>query len=358
MKKKIFLLFCLLVLVFSGCTININSKSGIDGGVYKTINRGDDWLQQSVIYRVGDVAKNFNGTDISAMVIDPTDSQAVYVGTENEGMYYTYDDGNGWQQTLTNLGKINDIAINPKDRCIIYVAIGNRVYKSNDCNRHWEYQFIETRDDPNNTITSIALDNYNPNIVYVGTSGKGLLKSEDAGYSWRVIDFFKAPIAKVLVNPQDSRIIYVATYLNGLFKTSDKGVNWKEIFSKEQVDAKKNILVYRQLMLDPSVSDGLMYASQYGLMRSINGGNNWDDIKLLTPPSTTFIYSLAINPKNGRDIYYGTNSALYRSEDGGQNWITRKLPTTRSAKFLIINFDSPNTLYLGVKKIKEKEKFL
>jgi len=107
------------------------------------------------------------------------------------------------------------------------------------------------------------------------------------------------------------------------------------------------------LILDPTVSDGILYASQYGLLRSADGGNTFEEIPLLTPPSTTAIYSLAINPRNGQEMYYGIATALYRSIDGGQNWTTRALPSSRAARFLLIEPEEPARLYLGVKKIKK-----
>jgi len=358
MKNKVFPLLLLLVFAVSGCTINIKTKTGLDGGVYKSVDNGDEWQQVSLLYRIGDVEKNFYNSNLTSMLIDETDNKAIYVGTEKDGLFYTYDGGIGWQQTLVNLGVINDIAINPKNHCIIYAAISNRVYKSSDCSRHWEYQLIETRDNPNDQINSLTIDSVDPNTIYVGTSGRGFFRSDDAGYSWRVVNFFNDSIVKILVNKKDDRIIYVATVRNGIFKSIDKGATWQDIFSKEQISAKKNILVYRKLIADPTVDDGLFYASQYGLTRSNDGGRSWEDLKLLTPPSTTYIYSLAINPKNGQDIYYGTNAAMYRSIDAGKNWITRKLPTTRAAKFLIMDFNYPNILYMGVKQIQEKEKYL
>ena len=137
-----------------------------------------------------------------------------------------------------------------------------------------------------------------------------------------------------------------------LIKMAIRGFsNNKEKPFNPNEEEKKNLLTYRQVILDPTVDDGLLYASQYGLLRSNDGGLIWEELKLLTPPSTTAIYSLVINPKNDREIYYATAKALYRSEDGGKNWITKTLPTSRSGKFLVIDFDETNILYLGVKQL-------
>jgi len=351
MKKKLFLSLLVAVFSLSGCVINIKTQGGNDGGVYHTQDNGDNWSQITMVYRVEDLQKTFSTVDLTTMVMDPTDKKALYIGTQTDGMFYTYDGGVGWHQTLTGLGGINAIAISPKERCIIYTAIQNKIYKSVDCNRHWNYQLVETREDPKDSITSLAIDNFDTSNVYAGTSGNGLFLSQDTGFSWQALKFFDYPIIKILINPKNSKIIYVATGSKGIFKTTDGGANWIQILDQKLVEAKQYLLDYRSLILDPTLDDGLLYASQYGLLRSTNGGTTWEDIKLLTPAGTATIYSIAINPQNGQEIYYGIKDALYRSVDGGKNWITRNLPSSRAAAFLIVDPVDPATVYLGVKKV-------
>ncbi len=93
-------------------------------------------------------------------------------------------------------------------------------------------------------------------------------------------------------------------------------------------------------------------ASKYGLLRTRDGGKNWQAINLLTPPGSVDIFSLAINPQNGNEIYYGTSSTFYKTVNGGEKWITKRLPTTRATSFLLVDFKNPNVIYLGTKKIK------
>lgn len=341
----------LLLLFLGGCLISIKTEQAVDGGVYKSPDQGDTWTPVSSVYQVGATTKSFASSDITAMVVDPTDRQAIYVGTSDGGLFYTYNGGEAWSQSLAKVGNINAIAVDPVDRCIIYAAIDNRVYKSTDCSRHWDYQLIETRDNPNNQITALAIDPYNPRIIYAGTSGSGLFVSEDSAYSWHVNRNFPGRIARILINPKNANIIYLATAGKGLFKSTDHGQTWRNIFEGKLEQNKNEVFSYREVILDPTVDDGLFYASSYGLMRSANGGETWQELKLLTPPKTTVIYSLAINPKNGNEIFYGTAEAFYRSSDNGLNWTTRKLPGSRAAKHLLIDPQNPKILFLGVKKV-------
>src|SRR3989344_9044025 len=143
--KKIFLFWPIFLLALTGCTISIKTGGGLDGGVFRSEDLGESWRQVTLVYRGDELEKTFSTVDLTAMAMDPSDNRAIYIGTAEHGAYYTFDGGYGWQQTLANLGRINDIVVSPKERCIIYAAIGNRVYKTTDCNRHWSYQLIETR---------------------------------------------------------------------------------------------------------------------------------------------------------------------------------------------------------------------
>ncbi len=349
--KKLLVLLPLLLLFLTGCLISVKTDQAADGGVYKSPDQGDTWTAISSIYRVGETTRSFASNDVISIAVDPTDRQAIYVGTEAGNLFYTYNGGEAWSQSLSQVGKINALAVDPVDRCVIYAAIDNRVYKSVDCSRHWDYQLIETRADLNHQITALAIDPYNPAIIYAGTSGNGLFVSSDRAYSWRVNRFFEDRISKILINPKNSKIIYVATVGKGIFKSIDQGQTWRAIFEGKLEEGRGGALSYRELIMDPTVDDGLFYASSYGLLRSLNGGETWQELKLLTPHKTTVIYSLAINPKNGQEIYYGTAEALYRSHDNGLNWVTRKLPSQRAAKHLLIDPQNPKILYLGVKKV-------
>lgn len=339
------------MLFLTGCSFKVEIKGGIDGGVFKTEDSGDNWIQTTQVYSASDIQKNFNGSDLTAMVLDPTDRKAMYIGTETDGIYYTYNGAEGWMQALKNLGKVNSIAVSPKERCTIYVAIDNKIYKTTDCSRNWNYQLIEARENPKNKINSIAIDYFNTAVIYAGTSGNGLFASYDYGFSWKALKFFDDIIVKIAVSPKNSKIIYVATERQGIFKTSNAGETWRQILTAKMQEQKPNLLIYRDFIIDPTVEDGIMYASQNGILRSKNGGEGWEDIKLLTPPSTTAIYSLAINPQNGQEFYYGINNALYHTVDGGKNWITRSLPSIRAACFLELDPVNTNIIYLGVKKI-------
>jgi len=96
----------------------------------------------------------------------------------------------------------------------------------------------------------------------------------------------------------------------------------------------------------------LIIASKFGLIRTVDEGDAWSKVDLLTAPGSTVIYSLAIDPKDPNALYYGTSTTFYRSPNGGVNWVPKKLPTSRSATYLRVDQSNSNVLYMGVTRFK------
>ena len=98
--------------------------------------------------------------------------------------------------------------------------------------------------------------------------------------------------------------------------------------------------------------DGAIFiASAKMILRSRDNGFTWENLSLLPPEKDAVINSLAVNPNNSDEIYYATDTAFFRSADAGVTWATKKLPTKRSGRELLIDFNNPNVLYLGTKKL-------
>jgi photosystem II stability/assembly factor-like uncharacterized protein len=350
-KIKISLLFFSFVfLIFSGASCVRFEQPQADGGVFKSTDKGETW-QQKVQIATGDPKKKatISNVNVVLMVMDPQNNQTIYLGTTENGLYFTNDGGESWQRTAFQKGRINAIAIDPKTTCNIYVATGNKIYKTADCIKTWSEIYVETR--PNQMVTSLAVDFYDPKIIYAGLSAGELLKSTDEGASWSVIKRFDDKILKILFSAHDSRIIYVATQRNGLWKSTDAGAGWISLNSG--IEAFPGAFDFKDLILDLSKKDTLILVSKYGLLKTVDGGSTWQPINLLTPPESIDIFSIAVNPQNGNEIYYGTATTFYKSVNGGERWIPRRLPTGRAATFLLVDPQNPNIIYLGTTKFKK-----
>lgn len=368
MKKIKIILILLGVFLLSACSLNVKTKGGgdLDGGVFITNNKGDAWRQMPFIPTIGGASESIVTSNIEKIFIDPSDSGAIYLSIVDDGLYYTYNVARGWNKVLSLPGNVtvNDFAVDGKDKCTLFAALENKLYKSEDCGRNFVQVYFD-----NNTgvsVTAVSIDHYDSKNIYLGTSRGDVLRSLDGGNSWKAIQRLSSGIKKILINPKDSRSVFVATVSNGVFRFNTVGgatleqleqysnqfdnTNWKD-YNKELQEFNLGIN-FRDLIY--SLSDNsLLIATDKVILRSFDDGQSWVKLSLLTPEQDSFINSIAVNPKNNQEIFYVTDTSFYRSYDGGNTWTVKKLPSTRSGSALLIDFNNPNIIYLGVKKIKK-----
>ncbi|MBU1062548.1 hypothetical protein KJ700_00035, partial [Patescibacteria group bacterium] len=351
---KSFLLVLVIGLITSGCSISFgteSNKEGIDGGVFRSVNKGDTWLQQTAIPTVSGQPKSFSMIDDSSLVMDPSDNKAIYFGSVDNGLFYSYDGANTWR-IANSLGKItiSSVAVDSKYKCTIYATVANKLYKSIDCSRSWTQVYFDN--DLSVNISSLAIDNIDSTILYIGTSRGEIIRSSNRGESWQTLNRFDDEIAKIIVSKAEHKLIFVGTKSKGIFRSTDAGKTWVDLTDKlKEFDGNSK---FQDLIIAESDRKTLFLVTRYGLLKSDDNGNSWKKIELITPESEASINSVAVSPKNLEEIYYVTNTTFYRSADGGKNWTTKKLPTSRAGWKLLIDPKDENLIYLAVKKIVKK----
>jgi photosystem II stability/assembly factor-like uncharacterized protein len=351
-KTIIALSLCLaaVLLMGAGCSISFKNgdTSGSDGGLWVSLDKGLSWQQVNSVPTVGGVA-SISSFDDSSLSLDPTDPDALYFGSAANGLYYSYALSNGWTQAESlSEKKINAVVVSPDDKCIIYVAAGNKIYRSNDCNRTWTQIYFDN--DPTTQITSLAVDFYDATRIYFGNSRGDIGRSIDRGDHWVTVQRTGSNVNQIVLSPFDSREVFVTTVGEGLYRSLDAGDNWTPL--KDKMTEFKNSFNIVALVASPA-NDGLLFAATaYGLLKSTDAGDTWTRIDLVTPEQNASINSLAVSPKNTKEIYYVTNTTFYSSADGGVSWRTKKLPSTRAGLQLIVKPDETNVIFMGVKKLQ------
>lgn len=354
-KKHLPLTVLLAPLLFlgAGCISFNSSGSGLasDGGVFKSVNKGDNWTQKVALPTSNGARASISGTSVTVVVQDPADPVAFYIGTVDNGMFYSYDGGESWfQPQQVSRGRVPSLAIDPKSKCTIYVATENKLLKTDDCSRTWSVVYVDAK--PERKTAAVAVDHFNTSVVWMGNGAGDLYKSTDGGGSWAVVkNFDNNPILKLQLNPVDSRRLYVATKSAGVWRSDDGGGTWKDLSKGYTQFA--GATEYGDMVIGVSDPNIMILATKFGLIRSNNGGDAWDKIELLTPAGTTQIYSIALDPKDPNNIYYGTSTTFYRSPNGGANWVPKKLTTSRTATSMLVDRTNSSVLYMGVTRFKQ-----
>ena len=345
MNRRSLLLLPLLALSLmgAGCLTTTSTTAIGDGGVFRTRDAAATWQQLKVLNldtQIGSTAEM--GTVTAAF--DPEDPNAMYVGTVQDGLMYSLNNGQSWQLAPgLSKGRVSTVLVDPKDRCTVYAIRSNQIQKTSNCGRSWEQAWAH----PNSatSLTALAIDWYNPKTLYLGTSDGDILRSDDGALSWRPLNRIDGMrINDLQIDPQDSRVIYAATLGAGIVKSVDGGASW--------IDMRKQLANFQYarspkfLVLDPSTRDRVYHVSRYGLLVSDDGAVTWRAVTLPTPSQSAELTTFAVNPKNPKELVYTTKTALVMSRDGGVSWASKKLPTTRGVSWMGYSDESQPSLVL------------
>lgn len=186
-----------------------------------------------------------------------------------------------------------------------------------------------------------------PNLFYFGSTGGGVWRTKDGGSTWENIsdDYFGGSIGSVAVSEYDPNVIYVGggektvrgnvSYGYGIWKTVDAGKTWQQMgledsrhISRIRIHPRNPDLVYAAVMGD-------LYKSSEtrGVYRSKDGGKSWE--KVLFANADAGAVDLTFDPSNPRILYASTwrirrtpyslesggeGSALWKSTDSGDTW--------------------------------------
>lgn len=358
-KRNYFVIFLglILVLLTPGCTVNLGgTKTNVsDGGIWRSADGGKIWTQNVSVPTINGKIVTIGNADIRRIIFDPSDGNVIYLATENNGIIYSYDGGNSWQQfKQLNKGKIYSVAVDSRDKCNLYALVENRLYKSTDCGRAWDVAYFHQN--ASVALVDLVVDYNNPSIIYMVDSVGEIMKSINAGQSWNTVYREKnnALFYDVVMSPTDSRIVYAGTLTRGIYKTMDGGINWSSL--GDGLKSYSGSMGYKKLIIDEATPNGLIFISKFGMLRSRDGGNTWEIVKLLPASGSAVLYSVAVNPKNSQEIYYTTATTLVKTTDGGSTWSSQKLPfsNSRIANFIVVSPINSSVVYIGTKAISDK----
>jgi photosystem II stability/assembly factor-like uncharacterized protein len=333
-----------LALMGAGC-FGGSESAVTSGGVWQSTDSGKTWEQTAVVPTATGTS-SLADVDVTAFAVDPQDSSVIYAGTLENGVFYSLDSGESWQrpeEAEARSGHVVGIGVSSKDVCTYFVAKSDRVMKTEDCGRSFDTEvYVESSSDV--AITAMALDWYDPKIVWLGTSSGNVIRSVDGGGSWATMTRLEDDITALMISNADSRIVLAGTQTDSMSRTTDSGVTWTN-FDKTLKDFKSSDRVYGFAQN----GDGSMIVmnTKYGLLSSSDHGATWSGISLISSSGEVRIYGLALAPESSDILYYATGSTLNRSTSAGSAWTTSELPTTRAGFVLMVDPEDNAHVYLG-----------
>jgi photosystem II stability/assembly factor-like uncharacterized protein len=168
---------------------------------------------------------------------------------------------------LTDLD-VQALAIDPSDSAIIYAGTnGSGVFKSEDGGFNWAEMNTGLTD---LDVQALAIDPNDSAIIYAGTNGSGVFKSEDGGFNWAEMNtgLTDLDVQALAIDPDNSAIIYAGTNDGGVFSSDDGGLNWVQ--KKAAIGPKKSVRRNARFgepgygVLDLATSDAIRFGAEDG----------------------------------------------------------------------------------------------
>ena len=221
---------------------------------------------------------------------------------------------------------------------------------------------------------------------YMGITGGGVWKTEDAGQTWRNISdgYFKTgSVGAVAVAESDPNVVYVGmgehaprgvmtSYGDGVYRSNDAGKTWKHL----GLDLTRHIA---NVVIHPTNPELVYVAAQgalngpskeRGIYKSDDGGKTWKNV--LYVDENSGCSDLNMDPNNPRILYAamwdhrrlpwavqsgGKGSGLYKSIDGGETWfkIQNGLPKELGKMGISVSKANSDKVYALVESDTEKE---
>jgi hypothetical protein len=292
---------------------------------------------------------------VSAIAVNPANSNVIYMGTAGGGAWRTDDGGASWfplfdRQLSLAVGEPGALAIDPNDTDVLYLGTSARVaahpqaglFKSTDGGASWirlgsgypsgntgnAIQFV------NQWINVIIVDPVNSNSVYL-SSTSGCFRSIDGGRNWTA-GVNAGGDARSLVldtsSPAASRILYAGVNGRGVFRSNDGGQNWAQILSAatpavaaavgpSPAGFNKTIVAIAPPTSPPNAAGvQVLYATlegtggapdPVGVFMSTDQGANWTQRTATGMPTGTqggYSFHMAVDPGSPGD---GVNDIIY-----------------------------------------------
>lgn len=344
---------------------------------YKSTDGGNSWK----------LIKNgmIDDSDIFAITIDSRNPDHV-IASACSGIYESYNAGELWKKIQgipSQSRRTRDILQHPSRPGTIYAATTEGFWMSTNGGRSWAMTTQR-----NLEINSIAVHPDEPDKVYIGTNNYGVMVSTDGGKNFtssngNFSSRFTYSITPDIENPNRLYATTINTATGGgfIFISDDRGATWTP--SIKNIDTNRTIAY--SLVQDRANPNTIYLATNYGIFKSVDRGNVWEQITLPKPPEEKKPaprrrsraraqvapkpapkpepptepgmipaigdkINILIHTEDGKNGYLaGTNNGLYRSYDISKGWEKINFGANVNYQVLVIYVSplAPETIWLG-----------
>jgi photosystem II stability/assembly factor-like uncharacterized protein len=199
---------------------------------------------------------------------------------------------------------------------------------------HWRVESLLA----GRSVSCLAADPRQPNVVYAGTQAQGVLRSDDYGKTWQPAGLDSQVIKALAVSQSEPGVLYAGTKPPALFVSDDSGATWSELnsFRKKRAfwwfspaEGRPFTPYVQAIALSPSEPNVILAGIELGaVLRSTDGGQTWQGHR---SGALRDCHCLIAHATNGKWYYEGGGSGAGAafSQDGGHTWQQPKVGLDR-----------------------------
>lgn len=222
---------------------------------------------------------------------------------------------------------------------------------------------------------------------FMGTTGGGLWKTDDAGQHWANVSdgFFRTgSVGAVAVSESDPNVVYVGmgehaprgvmtSHGDGVYKSTDSGKSWQHLGLVETQHIARIVIHPRNSNTVYVAAQGALHgpSQQRGIFKSTDGGKSWN--RVLFVNDLTGCSELSIDVSNPQVLYAtmwehqrkpwkvisgGEGCGVYKSTDAGETWkkIHEGLPDKKGKMAIAVSRSNPDKVYALIESDSQEEK--
>ncbi len=159
-------------------------------------------------------------------------------------------------------------------------------------------------------VRCLAVDPLHNSLVYAGTQGDGVLRSDDHGRHWQQAGLSGVSVKSLSVSTSDPGTIYAgAKSPAAIYVSRDRGASWTEL-------------------------------------EGFRSARRWYWLSPAEPPFSAYVQAIGLSPVDPQVIIAGIEAgAVVRSEDGGRTWSGHLKGAIRDCHSLQFHGTSGNWVY-------------
>jgi photosystem II stability/assembly factor-like uncharacterized protein len=298
-----------------------------------------------------DRGRTLDGHHISSIIIEPRRA-GVFAGAHSGGLFYSGDGGETWEKRMNGVTIDHVFSLgyaHEGDHIALYAGTEPAaMFRSDDYGASWveqpgvrgcksaEWSFPGPPHLAH--VKTMTIDPRNPNVIYAGVEQGDLLKTSDAGKTWRVLDEYSKPtdwtyrdIHLVVVHPDDSNELYMSTGM-GIYLSRDAGETWKLI-----VDNSFDVGYPDHLIVSPRDGNTMFVAGAKAnpgtwrkthradatIMRTHDRARSWTDASAGLPADRRpNIEAMSLARYGGEFMLFAgtTDGEVFASDDEAEHW--------------------------------------